>query len=87
VQQVAAAGGTEGMAGAVRRAESTLARFGIHRYDGIVGAAYQPALHERVGGRRVEGMGPLLVAQQVEPGYASQQPDFVLRRAKILISE
>jgi hypothetical protein len=32
-------------------------------------------------------MGPLLVAQQIEPGYASQQPDFVLRRAKILVSE
>jgi hypothetical protein len=75
------------VAGTARRAEAVLAQFGIHRYDAIVGSAYQPALHERVGSRVVEGMGPLLVAQQVEAGYASQQPDFVLRRAKVLISE
>jgi hypothetical protein len=64
-----------------------LAQFGVHRYDAVVGSAYAPALHERVGSRSVEGMGPLLVAQQIEPGYASRQPDFVLRRAKVLITE
>jgi hypothetical protein len=81
------AGWAEGVGVAARRAEAVLAQFAIHRYDAIVGSAYQPALHERVGSRRVEGMGPLLVAQQVETGYASQQPDFVLRRAKVLITE
>src|SRR5207248_907555 len=77
----------EGVAVAARRGEAVLAQFGVHRYDAVIGSAYQPALHERVGGRRAEGMGPLLVAQQVAAGYASRQPDFVLRRAKVLISE
>ncbi len=72
---------------AARRAEAVLAQFGVHRYDAVVAAAYQPALHERVGGRPVDGLGPQRVAQQIEPGYASQQPDFVLRRAKVLVSE
>lgn len=82
-----AAAWAEGVAGTARRAETLLAQFGVHRYDAIIGSAYQPALHERVGSRPVEGMGPHLVAQQVEPGYASQQPDSVLRRAKVLITE
>jgi molecular chaperone GrpE (heat shock protein) len=82
-----AAAWAEGVAGTGRRAETILAQFGVHRYDAIIGSAYQPALHERVGSRPVEGMGPLLVAQQVEPGFASQQPDFVLRRARVLITE
>jgi hypothetical protein len=80
-------GWAEGVAVAARKAQAVLAQVGIHRYDAIVGSAYQPALHERVGGRRLEGLEPLRVAAQVEPGYASQQPDFVLRRAKVLISE
>jgi len=82
-----AAGWAEGVAVAARRAEAVLAQFGVHRYDAVVGSPYQPALHERIGSRSVEGMGPSLVATQVEPGYASQQPDFVLRRAKVLITE
>ena len=36
---------------------------------------------------RKEGMGPLLVAEQREPGFASQQPDFKLVRAKVIVSE
>jgi hypothetical protein len=82
-----AAGWADGVTGTARCAEAALGQFGVHRYDAIVGSAYQPALHERVGSRPMEGMGPLLVARQIEPGYASQQPDFVLRRAKVLITE
>jgi molecular chaperone GrpE (heat shock protein) len=82
-----AAAWADGVTGTARRAEAALGQFGVHRYDAVVGSAYQPALHERVGSRAMEGMGPLLVARQVEPGYASQQPDFVLRRAKVLIPE
>ena len=41
----------------------------------------------RVGSKRVEGMGPLLIAEQREHGYASQQPEFVLRRPKVVVSE
>jgi molecular chaperone GrpE (heat shock protein) len=82
-----AAGWADGVAVAARRAEAVLAQFGVHRYDAVVGAAYVPALHERVGSRGVDGMGPLLVAQQLESGFASRQPDFVLRRAKVLITE
>lgn len=70
-----------------RKVEATLARLGIQRYDAVVSSAYNPALHERIGSKRVDGLGPLLVAEQVEPGYASQQPEFVLRRPKVLVSE
>jgi molecular chaperone GrpE len=83
----ALAGWAEGVAVAARRAESVLAQLGVHRYDAVVGSAYQPALHERVGSQAAAGLGPQRVAAQVEPGYASQQPDFVLRRAKVLITE
>ena len=57
------------------------------RYDAAIGSPYNPALHERVGSKRVEGMGPLLVAEQREHGFASQQPEFVLRRPKVIVSE
>jgi molecular chaperone GrpE (heat shock protein) len=70
-----------------RRSQVVLAQFGVHRYDAVIGSVYEPALHERVGSQPIEGMGSLRVAAQVEPGYASQQPDFVLRRAKVMISE
>ena len=82
-----AADWADAVTGTARRAEAVLAQFGVHPYDAVVGSGYQPAMHERVGSRPMEGMGPLLVARQVERGYASQQPDFVLRRAKVLISE
>lgn len=78
---------SEAFAIAARRAEATLVQLGVHRYDAVIASSYAPALHERIGGLRVEGMGPYLVARQIEPGYASQQPEFVLRRAKVLVSE
>jgi hypothetical protein len=77
----------ESVAVLTRKVEAMLARHGILPYDAVIGSAYVPALHERVGSKRIEGMGPLLVAEQVERGYASQQPEFVLRRPKVLISE
>jgi molecular chaperone GrpE (heat shock protein) len=63
-----------------RRVQDALTRFGIVPYDAPLGSAYNPALHERVGSRRLEGMDALRVAEQVQRGYASQQPEFVLRR-------
>ncbi|HEV3144055.1 MAG TPA: nucleotide exchange factor GrpE [Gemmataceae bacterium] len=78
---------SESVAVMARKAEAILARLGILPYDAIIGTTYNPALHERVGNKRVEGMGPLLVAEQIERGYASQQPEFVLRRPKVLVSE
>jgi molecular chaperone GrpE (heat shock protein) len=78
---------SESVAVLARKAEAMLARLGILPYDAVIGSAYNPALHERVGNKRVEGMGPLLVADQIERGYASQQPEFVLRRPKVLVSE
>jgi molecular chaperone GrpE (heat shock protein) len=77
----------EGVAVTARKARALLAQFGIHPYDAVVGGAYVPALHERVGGTTAEDMAPLHVARQIEPGYASTLPDFVLRRAKVLVSE
>jgi hypothetical protein len=70
-----------------RKVQAALQRHGIQSYDAVIGSAYDPALHERVGSRRVEGMDALRVAEQRERGFASQQPEFVLRRPKVVISE
>ena len=70
-----------------RKVQAALLRHGIQPYDAVIGSPYNPALHERVGSKRVEGLGPLLIAEQKERGYASQQPEFVLRRPKVVVSE
>jgi molecular chaperone GrpE (heat shock protein) len=70
-----------------RKVQAALARHGILPYDAAISSPYNPAIHERVGSARVEGLGPLLVAEQRERGYASQQPEFVLRRPKVIVSE
>ncbi len=70
-----------------RKVQAALLRHGIQPYDAVIGSPYNPALHERVGSARAEGMGPLLIAEQRERGYASQQPEFVLRRPKVIVSE
>ena len=70
-----------------RRVQETLARFGIVPYDAPVGVPYNPALHERVGSKRVDGLEGLRVAEQRERGYASQQPEFILRRPKVVVTE
>jgi hypothetical protein len=70
-----------------RKVQAALLRHGIQPYDAAISSPYNPAIHERVGSTRVEGMGPLLVAEQRERGYASQQPEFVLRRPKVIVSE
>jgi molecular chaperone GrpE (heat shock protein) len=70
-----------------RKVETMLERHGILPYDAQISSPYNPALHERVGNKKVDGMGPLLVAEQLERGYASAQPEFVLRRPKVLVSE
>lgn len=70
-----------------RKVQDMLVRHGIRPYDAVVGARYNPALHERVGSRRMEGMDAFHVAEQVEPGYASQQPEFVLKRPKVIVTE
>jgi molecular chaperone GrpE (heat shock protein) len=70
-----------------RKLFAGLERHGVHRYDAVLGAEYDPKLHERVGSKPTEGMGPLRVAEQREPGFASQQPGFVLRRPKVIVSE
>jgi molecular chaperone GrpE (heat shock protein) len=70
-----------------RKVQAALERHGIQPYDAVIASAYNPALHERVGSRRAEGMDALRVVEQRERGYASQQPEFVLRRPKVIISE
>ncbi|HEV3446428.1 MAG TPA: nucleotide exchange factor GrpE [Gemmataceae bacterium] len=70
-----------------RKVQAALVRHGLHPYNAVIGSAYNPALHERVGSRRVEGMDALRVAEEVEHGYASQQPEFVLRRPKVIVTE
>ncbi|MBI3411239.1 MAG: nucleotide exchange factor GrpE [Planctomycetes bacterium] len=70
-----------------RKVQEALGKFGINAYDAVVGSPYNPALHERVGSKRVEGMDGLRVGEQIQRGYASQQPEFVLRRPKVLVTE
>jgi molecular chaperone GrpE (heat shock protein) len=70
-----------------RKVQAALHQHGIHPYDAVIGMPYNPALHERVGSRRVEGMDALRVAEQRERGYASQQPEFVLRRPKVIVTD
>jgi hypothetical protein len=70
-----------------RKVDAAIIKQGVQPYDAVISAPYNPAIHERVGSARVEGMGPLLVAEQRERGYASQQPEFVLRRPKVIVSE
>lgn len=70
-----------------RKVQDALRRNGIHPYDAVISSPYDPKFHERVGSTKVEGMGPNLVAEQRERGYASQQPEFVLRRPKVIVSE
>jgi molecular chaperone GrpE (heat shock protein) len=70
-----------------RKVQAALRRHGIHPYDAVIGSPYNPALHERVGSRRMEGMDALRIAEQREHGYASQQPEFILRRPKVIVTE
>ena len=70
-----------------RKVWDDISKFGIHPYDAQISSPYNPALHERVGSMKVEGMPALLVAQQRDRGYASQQPEFILRRPKVVITE
>jgi molecular chaperone GrpE (heat shock protein) len=70
-----------------RKVQAALRRHGIHPYDAVIGSPYDPKLHERVGSKRMEGMDALRVAEQREHGFASQQPEFVLRRPKVIVSE
>ena len=70
-----------------RKVQAALRRHGVHPYDAVLGSAYNPALHERVGSRHMEGMDPFRIAEQREHGYASAQPEFVLRRPKVIVSE
>jgi molecular chaperone GrpE (heat shock protein) len=70
-----------------RKVAAALLRHGIHRYDAVIGAPYNPAMHERVGSKRMEGMDALRVAEQTQHGFASQQPEFVLRRPKVIVTE
>jgi molecular chaperone GrpE (heat shock protein) len=70
-----------------RKVQAALARHGIVPYDAVISSPYNPAIHERVGSARVEGLGPLLVAEQRERGWASQHPEFILRRPKVIVSE
>ena len=70
-----------------RKLQEALRTFGISPYDAALGSPYNPALHERVGSRRIDGMNALLIAEQKERGWASQQPEFILRRPKVLVSD
>lgn len=77
----------ESVAVEARKAQAALARHGIHPYDAVIGAVYNPALHERIGSQRKPDVEPDRILEQRERGYASERPEFVLRRPKVIISE
>lgn len=70
-----------------RKLWDDIRKFGIHPYEAPVGTPYNPALHERVGSTRVDGLPALMIAETKELGYASQQPEFILRRPKVIVTE
>ena len=70
-----------------RKIWDDIRKFGIYPYEAAVGTAYNPAMHERVGSSRVDGLPALMIAETKEKGYASQQPEFVLRRPKVIVTE
>jgi GrpE len=70
-----------------RKVGAALVRQGIHRYDAVIGSPYNPAIHERAGSKRVDGMDGLRIAEQIQHGFASQQPGFVLRRPMVVVTE
>jgi len=70
-----------------RKIWDDIRKFGIHLYEAPFGVPYNPALHERVGSKRVDGLPALMIAETVEKGYASQQPEFILRRPKVIVTE
>jgi molecular chaperone GrpE (heat shock protein) len=70
-----------------RKIWDDLRKFGIVPYEAPVGMPYNPALHERVGSMRIDGLPALMIAETKEKGYASQQPEFVLRRPKVIVTE
>ena len=70
-----------------RKVQAMVGQKNVKEYEARPGEPYNPALHKRVGSERVEGMGPLLVARTVKKGYASQQPDFVLQRPEVIVTE
>jgi molecular chaperone GrpE (heat shock protein) len=70
-----------------RKLWDDIRKFGIHPYEAPVGAPYNPALHERVGSTRIDGLPALMIAETKEKGYASQQPEFILRRPKVIVTE
>ena len=70
-----------------RKIWDDIRKFGIHSYEAPFGTPYNPALHERVGSTRVDGLPALMIAETKEKGYASQQPEFILRRPKVIVTE
>lgn len=70
-----------------RKLWDDIRKFGINTYEAPVGTPYNPALHERVGSARVDGLPALMIAETKEKGYASQQPEFILRRPKVIVTE
>jgi molecular chaperone GrpE (heat shock protein) len=70
-----------------RKVQAAVAQKNVIEFEARPGEPYNPALHKRVGSERVEGMGPLLVARTTKKGYASQQPDFVLQRPEVIVTE
>ena len=70
-----------------RKIWDDIRKFGIHPYEAPFGTPYNPAMHERVGSTRVDGLPALMIAETREKGYASQQPEFILRRPKVVVTE
>ena len=63
-----------------RKVDAALLRHGIQPYDAVISSPYNPALHERVGSKRVEGMGPLWSPNSPSAATPASSPSSSLRR-------
>ena len=70
-----------------RKVQAALLQHGIQATTPSSARRTTPPCTSASAARRVEGMGAAAVAEQREHGYASQQPEFVLRRPKVIVTE
>ena len=78
----------EGLQVQNRKVQDSLSKHGIHTYDAVVGMPYNPALHERVGSKRVEGMDALRVAEQIQQGFRQSAAGIrAALRPKIIVTD
>ena len=70
-----------------RKLWDDIRKFGIHLYERPSEPRTTPPCTNGSAARRVDGLPALMIAETREKGYASQQPEFILRRPKVIVTE